>query len=62
MNYRAIYALSPHECYSVGGMLVCTGRSRVMLYARSESSPVCAEMIAAVQADIRDSHCTGGHM
>ena len=32
-----------------------------MLYARSESSPVCAEMIAAVQADIRDSRCTGGH-
>ena len=55
MDYGAIYALSPHECYSVGGMLVCTGRLRVMLYARSESSPVCAEMIAAVQAGICDT-------
>ena len=59
MNYRAIYALSPHECYSVGGVLVC---AEMIAYARSESSPVCAEMIAAVQADIRDSRCTGGHM
>ena len=36
--------------------------AEMIAYARSESSPVCAEMIAAVQADIRDSRCTGGHM